>query len=346
MKIPRLLISSLVLAATLLGNGMMLAQEKIVPSAEVIAMREKAEKGEAYPQFSLGNMYLDGRGVTKDEVEGVKWYRKAADQGYAPAQYFLGRMYADGRGVPKDVAEEMKWSRKAAEQGYAPSQNRLGEMYLEGVGATKDAAEAVKWFRKAANQGYVYAQNTLGEMYANGPGIPKDASEAYKWFSIAAAQGAEPAKKIAELVGNLLTAEQVAEGQKRVREFKEQWIKAAPVMVIKTREGANEGDTAAQFSLGSMYYDGRDMPKDKPEAAKWFRKAADQGHVSAQFYIGLMYQYGSGVPKDEVEAYKWWLLADGQGHETSKKSIEDLGGKLTPAQRAEGQKRAREFKKK
>ncbi len=46
--------------------------------------------------------YADGQGVAKDEVEAVKWYRKAAEQNDAQAQYNLGVCYADGQGVAKD----------------------------------------------------------------------------------------------------------------------------------------------------------------------------------------------------------------------------------------------------
>ena len=96
MKIPRLFISSLVLAATLLGCGALLAQEK-TPAAPTVStrtlslkamegdakalaeLRGRAEKGEADAQRYLGTMYRTGEGVAKDEVEAVKWYRKAAD---------------------------------------------------------------------------------------------------------------------------------------------------------------------------------------------------------------------------------------------------------------------------
>jgi hypothetical protein len=43
--------------------------------------------------------------VTKDEVEAVKWYRKAAEQGDAQAQHFLGLAYELGEGVAKDDIE-------------------------------------------------------------------------------------------------------------------------------------------------------------------------------------------------------------------------------------------------
>ena len=62
-------------------------------------MKARAEKGDAEAQFFLGSVYQTGNGVPKDEVEAVKWYRKAADQGNASAQANLGACYEEGRGV-------------------------------------------------------------------------------------------------------------------------------------------------------------------------------------------------------------------------------------------------------
>jgi len=71
---------------------------------------------------------------------------------------------------------------------------------------------------------------------------------------------------------------------------------------------------------------------------------ADQGDAKAQNNLGNMYDNGQGVAKDDAEAYEWYLLAGAQGDEEAKKAIELMERVLTPAQRAEGQKRAREFK--
>ncbi|MSU40672.1 MAG: hypothetical protein EXS28_03030 [Pedosphaera sp.] len=59
-----------------------------------------------------------------------------------------------------------------------------------------------------------------------------------------------------------------------------------------------------------------------------------------------MYANGRGVAKDEVEAYKWWLLAGAQGLESAKKNILLIESDLTAAQRAEGQRLAKEWKPK
>ena len=40
----------------------------------------------------------------KDKAEAVKWFSKAAEQGHAVAQYNLGECYLNGCGVAKDEA--------------------------------------------------------------------------------------------------------------------------------------------------------------------------------------------------------------------------------------------------
>ena len=86
--------------------------------------------------------------------------------------------------------------------------------------ASKDQVEAVKWFRKAAEQNDAAAQYNLGICYYNGDGVAKDPVEAYQWLLLAARQGDEDAKKNITELDSKLTPEQIAEGQRRAREFK------------------------------------------------------------------------------------------------------------------------------
>jgi TPR repeat protein len=83
----------------------------------------------------------------------------------------------------------------------------------------KDQVEAVKWYRKAAEQKYAKAQYNLSVCYGNGTGVTKDYVEAYKWMFLAARQGDEGAKNFMTVLESKLTPEQIAEGQKRARDF-------------------------------------------------------------------------------------------------------------------------------
>jgi TPR repeat protein len=182
--------------------------------------RRAAEQNDANAQVLLGCWYNLGRGVAKDDVESLKWYRKAAEQNSAIAQSALGMCYYRGDGVAKDDVEAVKWYRKAAEQNLAMAQWALGGCYSKGDGVAKDDVEAVKWYRKAAEQNYADAQHSLGRCYGTGTGVAKDYVEAYKWVLLAAGQGNEYAKKAMIPVEDMMSREQIAEGQKLARNFK------------------------------------------------------------------------------------------------------------------------------
>lgn len=101
-----------------------------------------AQKGEAWAQFFLGNSYLNGKGVTKNDAEAVNWYRLAATQGNASAQFNLGLMYRKGQGVSQNYAEAVKWYRLAAAQDDALAQTSLGFAYSNGQGVLQDDTKA------------------------------------------------------------------------------------------------------------------------------------------------------------------------------------------------------------
>ena len=47
----------------------------------------------------------------------MKWFRKAAEQGHALGQLNLGKMYVNGRGVPKDNVLAYMWANIAGANG-------------------------------------------------------------------------------------------------------------------------------------------------------------------------------------------------------------------------------------
>jgi TPR repeat protein len=106
-----------------------------------------------------------------------------AESGDATAQYYLGMMYANGKGVAKDEVVAVSWYRKAAGRGHAPAQARLGDVYARGLGGVaKDDVKAVAWYRKAADQDCPYGQSMLATMYARGAGVDKDFEQSRYWL--------------------------------------------------------------------------------------------------------------------------------------------------------------------
>ncbi|MYG18133.1 MAG: sel1 repeat family protein, partial [Gemmatimonadales bacterium] len=84
---------------------------------------------------------------------------------------------------------------------------------------------------------------------------------------------------------------------------------------------AEEGDAAAQVSLGDRYRYGLGVAEDDAEAVRWYREAAEQGDDAAQFNLGEMYYIGEGVPQDYAEAVRWYRAAAEQGHEVAQSNL-------------------------
>ena len=102
-------------------------------------MVSQSRRAETTPRRKTTWVYVsNGEGVAKDQVEAVKWFRKAAEQNHA----WLKTTWA-----------------------YATKGRRRGE----------GSVEAVKWFRKAAEQklpslNTIWASATIGDRRGEGPG--------------------------------------------------------------------------------------------------------------------------------------------------------------------------------
>jgi len=107
---------------------------------------------------------------------------------------------------------------------------------------------------------------------------------------------------------------------------------------------ADQGVADAQNILGFMYERGHGVTANFAEAVKWYRRAANQGVVDAQLRLGIMYYTGQGVVQDYVHAYKWFSLSAAQGSEHGAVSKKITAENMTPAQIAEAQKLARDWK--
>ena len=119
-----------------------------------LAYRNKAERGDSFAQFILGEAYFLGfyrndesapgvfSGIIEDHEHAFFWYNKSAKSGLAVAQYKLGILYQYGDGVAKDLSKAAVWFRKASKQGNLLAHNRLGLCYAYGLGVDKNPTEA------------------------------------------------------------------------------------------------------------------------------------------------------------------------------------------------------------
>ncbi len=128
------------------------------------------------------------------------------------------------------------------------------------------------------------------------------------------------------------------------------FAKVAPTSAARWfHRRAERGDDMGQYFLGVMYDLGRGVPQDYAEAAKRFRKAADQGLPEAQLNLGVMYGKGRGVPQDLVSAWIWFDRAASyfvfrSVRHRAVRNCERIAAVMTPAQIAEAQRLAREWR--
>lgn len=193
----------------------------------------------------------------------------------------------------------------------------------------RDYATALRLYRPLAEQGNATAQNNLGVLYVYGQGVPQSDAEVMRLYRKAADQGRASAQfnfGFMYFKGSQAALKDDAEAMK--------WF----------RKAADQGYANAQFFIGVMYADGEGVPQSDAEAVKWYRLAAERGHSGGQNLLGDMYRNGKGVPPDPVRAHMWFSLSAAQGNQLAVKNRDMVAGGMTPAQIAEAQKLASEWK--
>lgn len=178
--------------------------------------------------------------------------------------------------------------------------------FLLRAGESKETDIAA--LRATAEQGDAEAQYRLGDAYDSGRGTKANRAEALKWYLKSAEQGNVKAQF---MVANIYDAKDKAEALK--------WY----------RKAAENGDSSAQLNIGVRYAIGKDAPKDIAEGAKWLYKAGEQGHSIARYYLCVIYANGKDVPRNAPEE--------------AQKHLAEIEKELTPGQKAEGDKLAKQL---
>ena len=285
--------------------------------------RKAADQGHAGAQYSLGWLYQLGKsgrlGVKEDISEAIKWYRKAAEQGNSMAQRSLAYCYIKGNGVKLDYDEAIRWFvkeakcrkeknignfllqycgedsiawiTKVAEKGYATAQHKLGSYYESGYKIEQSYEKAAYWYKKAVENGCIEAFIPLASLYEYGKGVTLDYSEAISLYRKAAENGDDSAKY------NIAKFYALGKGTKKS-------IDSAINLLTQCK------DTASRlYSIGELFYDGKETEQSYEEAIKWWRLAADANSGYAKYMLGDCYKNGQGVERSYEESVKWYKMA-------------------------------------
>ena len=86
--------------------------------------------------------------------------------------------------------------------------------------------------------------------------------------------------------------------------------------ISSIRLEANDGDPAAQYNLGLIYYQGiknAGISQNYKQALYWYIKSAEQGYAAAQNDLSTMYLKGEGISQDYKQTIYWATKAAEQG---------------------------------
>jgi len=191
-----------------------------------------SETGLARSTYALAQYYELGRGLPVDIKQAALLYREAFEQGDKRAALRLG--YLTGQGaldayMPPHFGVD--WTAAAAREGDEDAKNWLRKQADEGLRAAEtafallllddpaQAADAVPYLERAAEAGEVSAQFELGMLYMTGLGVSLDYVQAHTWLNIAATSGHAKAAETREVLGNLMTPDQISAAQTTARLF-------------------------------------------------------------------------------------------------------------------------------
>jgi len=125
---------------------------------------DAAKQGDAWSQFGLGVLYLNGQGADADIAASTQWFQKAANQGLPYAQFNLGNAYLHGRGVKPNLTKAAFWWQQAAEQGNTNAQSNLGTLMYFDYATKVSKRLGLAWLTIAASQGDDAARTRLAQI--------------------------------------------------------------------------------------------------------------------------------------------------------------------------------------
>ena len=89
-----------------------------------------AERGVNKAVTRLGILYYKGEGGAKDYRQALKLFKGVSSDSVL-AQYYLGEMYADGKGVSRNYTTAIEWYQKAADGGFQRASGKIINMEEE-----------------------------------------------------------------------------------------------------------------------------------------------------------------------------------------------------------------------
>ena len=144
-------------------------------------LQRAAKAGSGTAQATLGEMYQNGWGVSKNYQIAMNMYKRAAESQEPAGLLGIGGLYENGLGVEKDATKAFSYYKRAADMGNATAEFLTGYAYMNGEGTEKNVEQGLKYLERSttsSNLGCEY----LGMLYYYGADVPQDYQKAMHWY--------------------------------------------------------------------------------------------------------------------------------------------------------------------
>ena len=277
------------------------------PEKAVNYFKSAAEKEDLTSVYYYGQLLFDGKGIEKDEAEGLIYMLKAAEANFAQAQYAVGVLYAKGTAVVKDAEQAFKWYYKAAEQQHVRAQLAVADSYIKGVGVSMSYRQALDWYAISYSQKAksVIRNMALGETgewketpfwtYLEGMKlyyVDKDPESAMKKF--------KELEKLGIVDGIVMQSVILSD---------ESYKKHDRQKSLEIMDKYAESNPYAAYLYGLEYENGTTLSKDMDRAIELYTYSAEMGFAASQCRLGDIYYEGRGVETDYEKAVKYYMMA-------------------------------------
>lgn len=252
---------------------------------------EQLAAGDCDSLTVLGNIYLRGESVQRDEPTAAKWLQAAALSDSTSAIVTLASLYQRGVGVPHDREKVQQLWQQAATLGSPEAMYNLGFSYVFGDYVDQDVAKGVPWLEKAAERYNLDAMFLLHRVYRGDYESEANYAQAMKWLHRAAEHPA------AETSFIFLLGQAYEEGKLVKRDF----VKAQEYYQL----AAKLGDQDAPFKVGQLYQRGLGSAPQHKLALRFYRLGASRGSKEAMVAMYNNYFCGISVQYDPVKAQRW-----------------------------------------
>lgn len=275
-----------------------------------------ADSGDPEAQALLGDKYLTGEGVEKNEEEAYKYFIKSAEAEIDYSRLRAAYAYANGIGVDEDANKAYVYLDKISDpELLSEAQFEMGLLIQKGNIAGKTPLDAVPLFEKASKNGNEEASRYLGSLYAFGQHdalktqgnkakeeecLKSDFEKAKFFLELAVEQGDKlaitPLGWLAAAQKNYkLAQEKFEEAAKAGDNSADYWhamlyvdrkLKAEnskEIIIELLTKSAEAGYPSANYDLAIIYLDGDPIFKEK--GINYLKKAASLGHLAAQEII-------------------------------------------------------------